>query len=109
VPDADPPSAVPPVSVALPRVLRLAASPNPSAGAISFVLDLAVAGAARVEVFDLTGRRVASTPYGQLAAGRHSLSWDGRGADGVPVAPGVYLARVRAGDLTASARFVRVK
>jgi hypothetical protein len=109
VPDADPPSEVPPVSVTLPRVLRLAASPNPSVGAMSFVLDLAAAGAAKVEVFDLTGRRVASTLYGQLAAGRHALAWDGRGADGAPVAPGVYLARVRAGDLTASARFVRVR
>ena len=44
--------------------LRLAASPNPSAGAMSFVLELPTAGAADVEVFDLSGRRMAVTQHG---------------------------------------------
>ena len=76
---------------------------------MSFVLELPAAGAVGVEVFDLFGRRLASAQHGQLAAGRHALPWDGRGADGAPVAPGVYLARVNAGGRTAAVRFVRVR
>jgi len=100
---------VPPAAATPPRGLRLAAFPNPSAGALSFVLELPTAGRAEVEVFDLAGRRMAVTQHGWLAAGRHALPWDGRGADGAPVAPGVYLARVQAGDQTTATRFVRVQ
>lgn len=107
--DADLSAVDPIASATAPTRLRLASSPNPSAGPMSFVLDLAVAGTAKVEVFDIAGRRLASRQYGQLAAGRHVLPWDGRGIDGVPMAPGVYLARVRAGDVTAATRFVRVR
>jgi hypothetical protein len=100
---------VPPVAGPPPGRLRLAASPNPSAEAMSFVVELPAADAVDVEVFDLSGRRLAWTRHGPLAAGRHALRWDGRGADGAPVAPGVYLARVRAGERTAATRFVRVR
>ena len=92
-----------------PPALRLAASPNPSAGAMSFVLELPAAGEAELEVFDLAGRRTAVAQQGWLPAGRHALAWSGRGADGAPVAPGVYLARVRAGETAAVIRFVRVQ
>jgi hypothetical protein len=100
---------VPPVAAGAPPALRLAATPNPAAGAMAFALDLPVAGEAMVEVFDLSGRRVTVAQHGRLGAGRHTLGWDGRADDGRPVAPGVYLARVRAGGLSAATRFVRVR
>ena len=109
VADSDPPVGVPPAATALPRALRLVASPNPSAGAMSFALELPIAGPADVEVFDISGRRIALAQHGQLAAGRHAIPWDGRGADGTALPPGVYLARVRAGDNTTATRFVRVR
>ena len=91
-----------------PRVLRLAASPNPSGGAMSFVVDLPVGADAAVEVFDLAGRQVATLHEGALAAGRHVLAWNGRGADGSAIAPGVYLARVQAAGRAMTTRIVRV-
>jgi len=100
---------VPVASGARPRELRLASSPNPSTGAMSFVLDLPVAAVVDVDVFDLSGRRLASAQRGPLSAGRHAVPWDGRGADGGSVAPGVYLARVSAGERTATTRFVRIR
>jgi hypothetical protein len=106
VPDS---GAVADVTPATPAALRLAAAPNPSAGAMSFALELPVAGAAELDVFDLSGRRVTGIRRDGLAAGRHSLAWDGRGADGRPVAPGVYMARVRSGERTVTARFVRTR
>ena len=109
VADSDPAVDVPPGGPVLPHALSLAVSPNPSAAALSFALDLPAAGAADVEVFDLSGRRLAVTQQGWLGAGRHALAWDGRRADGTLVPPGVYLARGRAGGLTATTRFVRVR
>lgn len=93
---------------AAPRALRLAAAPNPAAGAMRFALELPEAGEARVEVFDLSGRRVATVLQGRLEAGRVSLEWAGRGDDGRRVAPGVYLARVRQGGRSQAVRIVRV-
>jgi len=52
---------------------------------------------------------VARMQQGWLPVGRHVFAWDGRATDGSPVAPGVYLARARAGGLTTAARFVRVR
>ena len=96
------------VPLAAPRALRLAASPNPSAGTMSFALDLPAEGDASVEVFDLSGRHVATIAAGRLPAGRNTLAWNGRSGDGRAVAPGVYLARVRANASATTTRIVRV-
>ena len=96
-----------PVAVA-PRPLRLAAAPNPSAGALSFTLDLPEAGDVNVDVFDVSGRRVSRVMAGRLPAGRNTLAWAGRSDDGRVVAPGVYLARMQARGVTTSTRLVRV-
>ena len=65
--------------------------PNPFAGRTTLVVDLPEPQQARVEVYDVTGRRLVVLHDGTLAAGRHELVLD---ATGWP--PGVYFARVRA-------------
>jgi hypothetical protein len=100
------------VDAPLPAAVRapsLVASPNPAAGAMLLALELPTAGDVTVEVFDLSGRRVAVAHRGWLAAGRHPLAWDGRDADGRRAAPGVYLARAHSGGTTVTTRFVRVR
>jgi hypothetical protein len=92
-----------------PRTLRLAAAPNPTRGPVAFTLDLPADADVVLEVFDLSGRRVADVRHGVLAAGRRMLDWNGLDEGGRPAAPGVYLARVQAGRETAGARIVRVR
>ncbi|MCX7022067.1 MAG: M1 family aminopeptidase, partial [bacterium] len=60
--------------------------PSPAAGAVNVRFDLPEAGRAEVSVYDLAGRRVGTLFEGDLAAGRHEVSWDASGAS-----PGVYL------------------
>jgi len=48
-----------------------------------------------LKVYDVSGRQVAVLVDGVLDAGSHRIAWDGRGASGSKVAPGVYLAVVR--------------
>jgi hypothetical protein len=54
-------------------------------------------GEARLEVFDIAGRRVATPFAGSVAAGPRAISWDLRSDGGRRVSDGVYIARVFSG------------
>lgn len=49
-----------------------------------------------VEVYDLSGRRVAVVFSGTLGAGRYQPAWSGRGAGEAVVPPGLYVVRLQA-------------
>ncbi|MGH7743109.1 MAG: hypothetical protein ACRENS_13930, partial [Candidatus Eiseniibacteriota bacterium] len=58
------------------RIERIA--PNPARHGCEIAFSLARAGDARLEIFDVAGRRVRSLESGTLAAGSHQARWDGR-------------------------------
>jgi hypothetical protein len=72
--------------------LELAATPNPSEGATRF--SRAGVTTAPLDLFDLSGRRVAVVPSGAITGGTSWL-WDGREASGKRADRGVLFARVR--------------
>ena len=72
-------------------------APNPFHGRTTVAFTLPVAGPARVTVVDLVGRAVARLLDADLPAGRHTVRWDGRLADGRVAPAGVYFLRVRSG------------
>lgn len=74
-----------------------AIQPNPFNPQAKIVFDLAQAGSARLEIYDLRGVRVRSLVSGEQTAGRHEVVWDGRADDGQEAASGVYMARLAAG------------
>ncbi|MCF7811941.1 CotH kinase family protein [bacterium] len=49
---------------------------------------------ARLEIFDLSGRRIFSRYLEDARPGNHSILWDGRSDNGVSLSSGVYLCRV---------------
>ena len=55
---------------------------------------LAEPGLVRVEVFDVTGRRIRSLVNSELGAGTHLLPWDGRDDNGQRVPSGMYFYRI---------------
>ena len=55
-------------------------------------------GEVRLEVFALTGQRVAVLHQGAEKAGLHRLHWDGRSDQGRPLASGVYVYRLVAAE-----------
>jgi hypothetical protein len=84
-----PPAPVATLRLSLPR-------PNPSRGPMSVSYALPRAGAVRLTLFDVLGRRVARLVDAAQPAGEHIVSWDGaRGAAG-RVAPGIYLLLLEA-------------
>ena len=53
-------------------------------------------GRVEVTVYDVLGREARVVARGTwFAAGRHSVRWDGRRADGAQAGAGVYFVRVR--------------
>jgi hypothetical protein len=79
------------------------AYPNPASSdaTISFALPEGYAGAVKLELFDIAGRKVAVPFDDRLSAGEHSIS-----VDTANMASGVYLYRLTAGDDSAVKKMV---
>ena len=81
--------------VALPdRTQLLQNAPNPFNSQTVLSYFLLEPGPVRLEVFALSGQRVAVLQQGPQQAGYHRLHWDGRDAAGRSVASGTYLYRL---------------
>ena len=99
-----------PVAALPTRTLLFAPRPNPVTGArAALSFDLAQPGRVRLEVFDVTGRRVAVLLDEERPAGRHAAGWDGT-EEGRTLGNGVYFARLVAPDGSAMRqRFVLLR
>jgi serine protease AprX len=80
--------------------------PNPFDEETRFTYTVTRPGHVRVEVLDVTGRRVRTLFDGTTAGGEHELAWDGKNASGKPAASGVYLYSVETHDSRASRAMV---
>jgi hypothetical protein len=73
------------------------ASPNPFREATAMRLMLPAPGRATLSVYGVTGRLVRTLVDGDLPAGEHTFTWDGRDARGRLAASGVYFVSAEAG------------
>ena len=71
---------------------------TPLGATTALAVDLAAPTPARVDIYDLLGRRVRNLAERDLPAGVTVLPWDGRDQSGSHVGRGVYFARLLAGD-----------
>ena len=85
------------------------ATPNPFVAETTLQFSLERAGSARLSVFDVAGRRLATLAHGDHAAGSHRARWDGRADDGEPVAAGVYFAVLEVDGSLRTKRIVRTR
>ena len=97
--DGSPPAPVLPAAFTLEQPY-----PNPFNATVTVALVLAVSMEVRLDIFNLIGQRVSSTPYGPLPAGVNLLNWD---ATGFP--SGIYLLKASGGGHSATARAVLIK
>ena len=72
----------------------LAATPNPFNPRLHVTFTTARDGAARLSVYDLRGRHVATLHDGPVSAGEHTTAWDGRDRQGRALPTGTYLVRL---------------
>lgn len=85
-------------------VRALTVAPNPARASTAVRFVLAHDADVRVDVLDPAGRLVRTLASGPLRAGACTFAWDGHGAGGARVAPGVYLVSARSGSEARTAR-----
>ena len=96
--------------VALPDSPQLAQNaPNPFNSQTVLAYFLHAPSPASVEVFALTGQRVAVLHRGPQQAGYHRLRWDGRDDDGRPVASGLYLYRLVTDEVVLTRKLILLR
>ena len=83
--------------------------PNPFNPATTIRFRLAEPTRARLEIYDLLGRRVARLVDEPLEAGSYGVVWNGEDNTGRPVAGGFYLYRLKAGSFTGSKTMTLLK
>jgi flagellar hook assembly protein FlgD len=90
--------------------MLLGNSPNPVKPftRILFALPDGAADAARLRVFDASGRVVRSFDRG-FSSGLNQVMWDGTDAHGSPVGAGVYFYRLDVGTLAFTRKMVLVR
>jgi hypothetical protein len=84
-------------------------TPNPFWGTTSIAYALPSSGHVRLEIYDLTGRRVRMLVDDPVAPGIHQARWDGRDDTQQPVATGIYYARMASGPYRGTARIILLR
>jgi hypothetical protein len=95
--------------VALPTVSLSANYPNPFNPETTIEFNLAKAGKACLQVFNLKGQKVATLVNKNLTAGKHAFQWQGKNENDKPVASGVYFYKLTAGDKTLTRKMILMK
>ena len=71
--------------------------------------SLPSAGDASLQIFDTSGRKLATLASGPLSAGLHRIDWDGRLEDGTRAPSGTYFSRLQTGGTTVTRKFARLR
>lgn len=91
------------------RTALTGVAPNPFNPRTTIHFDLARTDEVRLDLYNVRGEHVRSLLRGSLAAGRHSVSWDGRDDTGSTVSSGMYVARLVAAGVREQIRLTLLK
>lgn len=80
--------------------LQLTIAPNPATATAELMFEVPSGLEARLEIFDLTGRRCATVAAGTFGEGVHRAMWRGELDAGGTASPGVYRARLTSSEGT---------
>ncbi len=88
---------------------QLTCAPNPFNPRTTLSFTLSADGPVHLTIHDAAGRLVRDLETGALPAGRQEVVWDGCDDEGLPLASGVYLARLQSSASVGVARLVLVR
>jgi hypothetical protein len=83
--------------------------PNPFNPVTTITFDLTAAEHVRLDVFDVSGRLLATPVDGMKGAGRHRVEWNGRDAGGSLVPSGICFYRMRTAGFEATRKMILVR
>jgi len=83
--------------------------PNPFNPSTTITFDLPKTTHVQIVIYDLKGREVIRLVDSQLEPGRHVMVWDGDDSKSMPVAAGIYFARLVSKEYSKSIKLVLLK
>ena len=83
--------------------------PNPFNSVTSIRYEISEESTVQLEVFNLMGQRVLVLVDAVQEAGSYEIQWDGKNNNGLPMASGIYLYRIRAGEFTDMQKMMLVR
>jgi hypothetical protein len=90
--------------------LALAGLPNPARGRVVLQYQLAEPVPVSMAIYDLAGRRLRGlVDSREQSVGLQRCIWDGRDDAGLAVGAGVYLVRLRAGELSTTQKLILLR
>lgn len=96
--------------VPAPGVRLLDCRPNPFVSKVAINLESIRGASCRLVIYNLRGQKVKELKNTRLEQGSYSYSWDGSDEAGVPVASGIYFARLTAeGQKPQSSKIIKLK
>jgi len=97
-------------SAAVPEEFQITGNyPNPFNPETHICFELPVQGLVKVEIFDLTGRKINRIKYVVMESGYHSVVWNGKDVDGFNVSSGVYLYSVKLDNIAKFGKMTLVR
>ncbi len=83
--------------------------PNPSSRGTTARFALPREAEVALEVYDVSGRKLADLVHGTLPAGEHAVAWNFRDANGTEVPVGIYVIQLRVGNEVLTQRAIRIR
>ena len=91
------------------KKLSFQSYPNPFNPSTTIRYSLPEDASVQLEIFDITGRRVAEIQNGMQAEGNYSALWNGQDDSGYILPAGIYMARITAGQDVQTLRLLLLK
>jgi len=83
--------------------------PNPFNPTTTIRYDLPVKAKVRFTVYDMLGRQIKTLVDDEVAAGYHTITWDGTNQHGIQVGTGVYLYQIETKNYRDSGKMILLK
>lgn len=84
-------------------------APNPFNPVTTIRFDTPRATNVRLDILNVSGRRVRTLVNGSVPAGSRSVIWDGRDNSGQPVGSGIYFYKLDAGEYHSTKKMALLK
>jgi len=83
--------------------------PNPFNPATVIEYSLPKASEVEIQIYNILGQKVRLLEDGHKSAGIHEITWDGNNDQGSPIASGIYLYRIKAGEFESTKKMIILK
>jgi len=83
--------------------------PNPFNPVTTITFDLTAAGHVRLDIYDVSGRLIATPVNEARAIGRHHVEWNGKNTNGSLVPSGIYFYRMKTAGFEATRKMILVR